>query len=96
MLATLAACATLVVLCAWAWRSPQVWQRVLVFCGIVAVAAWGWGRETRAADAPVTPGIPDTPSSVAGAAPDAAHPLPPAVAGSVKQEQASMSGRNAE
>ena len=96
MLATLAACATLVVLCAWAWRSPQVWQRVLVFCGIVAVAAWGGGREARAADASATRGTTDTPTWVSGTAPDAAHPVPPAVAGSVQQEQASMSGRNAE
>lgn len=36
------------------WLDSQDWKKLLLFGGIVGVAAWGWGREAPAvAKAPV-------------------------------------------
>lgn len=32
-----------------AWLDSQDWKKLLLFGGIVGVAAWGWGREAPAA-----------------------------------------------
>lgn len=31
------------------WLDSQDWKKLLLFGGIVGVAAWGWGREAPAA-----------------------------------------------
>jgi hypothetical protein len=31
------------------WLDSQDWRKLLLFGGIVGVAAWGWGREVPAA-----------------------------------------------
>ena len=36
-------------LIAWVWLGDPAWKKLLLFAGIVGVAAWGWGRETRVA-----------------------------------------------
>ncbi|MDB6164216.1 MAG: hypothetical protein JWL98_1648 [Xanthomonadaceae bacterium] len=36
-------------LIAWAWLGDPAWKKLLLFAGMVGVAAWGWGRETQAA-----------------------------------------------
>lgn len=30
------------------WLDSQDWKKLLLFAGIVGVAAWGWGREVPA------------------------------------------------